>query len=166
MFNICYDANHQSGRSSLDEWVLGITGYAFSVDLGRKLIGQLSPDEFILTLFALLSYYRILNRRKAFEPTYNSNGYLAGLEKLGQGGTIDDTGGLLECVVHSVIKIGGSLRPALLDVSYLQPYQLDREQTAETLSLDVYCSARLSKPSEHLQTVVEVNGLLGIRHCV
>lgn len=126
-------------------------------------MGQLSPDEFMLTLFALLSTYRILNQKQPFNPARRSKSYLTGLQELGRGGNIEDAGSLLERVAHSAIKIGRSLGLPLLSISYLRPYQLDGyvEQGPQAVLLDVYCSARLSKTYTHADAMVKVNKLLG-----
>ncbi|KAK8048276.1 hypothetical protein PG994_010006 [Apiospora phragmitis] len=114
-----------SHQSCPDGWISGLPAFAFSVNLSRKLAGQLSPDEFMLTLLALLSTYRILNQMQPFTPTQRSESYLTGLEELGRGGNIEDAGSLLERIAHSAIKIGRSLGLPLLSISYLWPHQLE-----------------------------------------
>lgn len=111
-----------------------------------------SPIQFMLTLLALLSCYRILDQRQPFAPTSRSESYLTGLQELERGGSIENAVILLEHVAYLAIKIDRTLGLPLLNISYLRPHQPDSyvEQTPQTVPLDVYCSARLFKPT-HMQ---------------
>ncbi|KAI1382485.1 uncharacterized protein F4822DRAFT_435541 [Hypoxylon trugodes] len=167
-FNLCFRAN-MPPPNPFDNaywWAVSPAGQAFCDTTLYSLMTDLAPHHFVLTTFALLSYYRIVNGSNAFVPIPNCERFFSEFQKLHPfRDTKESAGGLLERVAFAVISTGSSLQSAVLAVPYLRPWQLYdcMEYNPSTAQLDVYCSARIARNCSHKEAVCSMNGVFGLR---
>ena len=137
-------------------------GHSVGQIIARNLLDKLSPEDFVLNVFTLLSYYRNLHKTPVFIPNKDYNDYLS---KFTTFDTVDneENGRILERIAFSVIHICRSLFPDILAVPYLCPCQLDVriEHNRSTAALDIYCYTRISHACFHNGPASEVCRLLG-----
>lgn len=167
LFNLCFDSNVPSyDVSDAAFWAKSDDGSMFHTAMMTRLAADLTPDEFILTILALLSYYRMLNWNQVFVPAKDCNEFLSGCWNPNDFGNLEQNGSLMERVAFAVIGIGASFRSAVLNVPYLRPYQLSvcMENNISTVRLDVYCSIRMSRSCSHWEAVHCINQIFRIEN--
>lgn len=148
---------------ALKSWAISDCGSAFRSEMLDRLDEELSPEEFMLTIYALLSYYRALNWLQVIPPADDCDIFLSGPGNLDGIDNYELKGRLMERVAFSVTTIATALRPALFIVRYLRPYQLANcmVHNMSTSRLNVYCSARLSRSCSHRDAVHCMNQTFG-----
>lgn len=114
------------------------------------MLDELAPEDFVLSVFALLSYYRNLYHTQVFVPITDCEDYLSEFANFRIVGT-ESNGRVLERVVFSVIHACRSLLPGVLAIPYLRLYQFDAcmEHTRSTTALEMYCYTRASRTCFH-----------------
>ncbi|KAJ9129614.1 hypothetical protein NKR23_g12499 [Pleurostoma richardsiae] len=160
---LCIKTNNPNISSEpLMEWAADIFGRAIGSAMAGKLLDELDPEDFVLLVFALLSYYRNLHKTQVFAPIEDCDNYLSEFINLG---TLDSerNGRILERVAYSVTQACRSLHPLVLTIPFLRPYQFDvrMRYSPGTAVLDTYCNARLSKRYSHDEAIAGVDSLLG-----
>ncbi|KAI1357200.1 hypothetical protein F5Y08DRAFT_353875 [Xylaria arbuscula] len=161
--DLCLEANKPSSSRHLRAWASSSTGRAFGMAIADTILDELTPGDFAVYIFALLSYYRNRHATKVFVPVRDQEDYLSELTRFDMV-DIEANGMVLERVAFSVIHACRSLLPKVLLVPYLRPYQLDAciEYSRSTSTLDIYCYVRLSRPCSHQEAVDSVRTLLGV----
>ncbi|KAI1085932.1 hypothetical protein F5B19DRAFT_244620 [Rostrohypoxylon terebratum] len=137
------------------QWAISHGGQLFRDTAIDSLMGNLAPDQFILTILALLSYYRILNANNVFVPIQNCEAFFSEFLNMVDFRDVEQTGTLLERVAFAAIGIGRSLRSKVVAVPYLKPFQLRvcMEDNLDAVRLNIYCSARIAKCCSHKAAV-------------
>ena len=160
---ICLNTNFQvRPPEDLQAWACAGLGRSFGRAIARNLLDELPPDTFVLNVFALLSYYRILHKTTVFIPIKDCDDYLSKFTVFDEVDN-EENGRILERVAFSVIHVCRSLFPDFLAVPYFCPSQLDvrMEHSRSTAVLDMYCYTRLSRACFHDGPASEVCRLLG-----
>lgn len=162
--DLCFRANFPNyDPSEIMHWAKSPSGQVFCTAMLDRLMEELDPDEFILLIFSLLSYYRILNGTHPFVPTRDCGTFYSELWKLSEIANKEENGNILERVAFAIIDTGSRLQLPVITVPYLRPYQLNAcmEHNASTAHLDVYCYARISRLCSHQMAISCIHTVFG-----
>lgn len=129
---------------------------------GKRLQENVTPNEFAITVLALLSYYRILNSNNPYVPSEDCEEIFWVDE---DPGSIDKgrEGRLIERMAYIVDTIGRNLKLAVMDIPYTPPSQPYHqwEQNMSTERLYAYCLVRMARACSHCEGMSIVGGIFG-----
>ncbi|KAI1317429.1 hypothetical protein F5Y16DRAFT_419628 [Xylariaceae sp. FL0255] len=159
---LCLHTNKPGESERLRMWASTSTGRALGRATACTILDELTPVDFVLHVFALLSYYRNRHDTDIFIPIKQCDNYVSAITEFN---AIDDeaNGRVLERVAFSVIHACRCLLPEMLRIPYLRPYQLDigMEYSKSTAALDMYSYIRISQTCSHEDAVSRIRVLFG-----
>ncbi|KAJ3562290.1 hypothetical protein NPX13_g8619 [Xylaria arbuscula] len=79
--DLCLEANKPSPSRHLRAWASSSTGRAFGMAIADTILDELTPGDFAVYIFALLSYYRNRHATKVFVPARDQEDYLSELTR-------------------------------------------------------------------------------------
>ncbi|KAI0977477.1 hypothetical protein F4678DRAFT_455621 [Xylaria arbuscula] len=122
--DLCLEAHKPSPPGPLQAWASSSIGRALGMAIAENMLDGLTPGDFAVYIFALLSYYRNWHATEVFVPARDQEDYLSDLTRSDMI-DIEANGMVLERVAFLVIHACRSLLPKILLVPYLRPYSLD-----------------------------------------
>ncbi|KAI1370349.1 hypothetical protein F4677DRAFT_438615 [Hypoxylon crocopeplum] len=158
MFDLCYCANEHNDQCLWAQSITGLSVYGMMVD---KLMSNLDPDEFVLTIFALLSYFRLRNRNQAFHPTPSCENFFKD-QSWGYLWNATGGGALLERVAMEVMTLQNAIPSVVPELPHMLPLGLvptDRvmENDPSTVRLGLYCATRMRRTCSHGRAIIWIS---------